>query len=104
MVLNILRQPDQEWACMQRVLASVQLRGPDGVLLPRTVAREAFPYRQDPDAVARNKLCENTMKRANEGDARNFAAAARTADTLSARMRDDAIWGVERNGHVTYWL
>jgi hypothetical protein len=104
-ILNILRQPHQEWVCMSKVLAAVQLLSPgEGTPLPRTVDRSAFPEYEDEAAQRKHELCEGNMRRRNEFDAANLNAAARRSDLSAARIRDDAVWGYEVNGRREYWL
>ena len=89
---------------MSKVLASIQLvDARDASLFPRSVSREAFPEQADEAAVKRNAMCEENVRRRNEGDARNLASAARNSDIRMARMREDVI--IEYDGYGNrVWL
>ena len=88
---------------MTKVLSSLPLLHPGTrTALPREVKREAFPETEDEEAVERNRMCEEVVKRKNEGDARNLNTAARQADLNSARMRGNMIWGYDGYDGVRY--
>lgn len=65
--------------------------------------REAFPATEDPEAVQRNAMYEEHIRRKNEGDARNLAYVTRNIDINMAKMRGDVVFEVDRYGNQ-HWL